>query len=105
MAGQTKRLERDTSNKVIAGVASGVANYFEIDPTIVRVLWALTILFGGLGFVVYIVMWIVVPEADPTNPDSGGSPSAASAATAETTSTRTDDEPEDPEPTDAPGST
>jgi phage shock protein PspC (stress-responsive transcriptional regulator) len=102
VAGQTKRLERDTSNKVIAGVASGVANYFEIDPTIVRVLWALTILFGGLGFVVYIVMWIVVPEADPTNPDSGGSPSAASA---ETTSTRTADEPEDPEATDAPGST
>jgi phage shock protein C len=66
MAETPRRLERDPNNKMIAGVASGVAEYFGIDPTIVRVLWAITVLFGGLGVVVYIVMWIVVPEADPT---------------------------------------
>ena len=44
-----RRLERDTSNRMIAGVASGVANYFNLDPTIVRVLWVAAVLFGGFG--------------------------------------------------------
>ncbi len=60
---EPRRLERDTSNKMIAGVASGVANYFNLDPTIVRVLWAVTIVLGGFGLIVYVIMWIVVPEA------------------------------------------
>ena len=64
MNDQPRRLERDADNKIIAGVASGVANYFNIDPTIVRVLWALTILFGGLGVIVYLIMWIVMPVGE-----------------------------------------
>ena len=64
---EPRRLERDTSNQIIAGVASGVANYFNLDPTIVRVLWVATILFGGFGVIVYIIMWIVVPEAGNTS--------------------------------------
>ncbi len=63
---EPRRLERDTSNKMIAGVASGVANYFNLDPTIVRVLWAAAILLGGFGVIVYIIMWIVMPEAGAT---------------------------------------
>lgn len=105
MADQTKRLERDTSNKMIAGVAAGVANYFGIDPTVVRVLWALTIFFGGLGFIVYVVMWILVPEADPTSTPTSGSAPDDSAAAAEPTGSQSDDEPNDPESTDASGST
>ena len=62
MTDQPRRLERNPDNKMIAGVASGVADFFGIDPTIVRVLWALTILFGGLGAIVYIILWIVMPE-------------------------------------------
>jgi phage shock protein PspC (stress-responsive transcriptional regulator) len=58
---------------MIAGVASGVANYFNLDPTIVRVLWAVTSLLGGFGVIVYVIMWIVVPEAG-TPAESGAAP-------------------------------
>ena len=58
-----KKLERNTQDKIIAGVASGVADFFGIDTTLVRVLWALTILLGGFGAIVYIILWLVLPEA------------------------------------------
>ena len=61
MNDQPRRLERDPDNKIIAGVASGVANYFGLDPTVVRVIWALTLLLGGLGVIVYLILWIVMP--------------------------------------------
>ncbi len=70
---EPRRLERDTNHKMIAGVASGVANYFNLDPTIVRVLWAVTSLLGGFGVIVYVIMWIVVPEAG-TPAESGPAP-------------------------------
>lgn len=62
MSDQPKRLQR-SNDKMIAGVAGGVADYLGVDPSIVRVVWALTILFGGLGIVVYVILWIVLPEA------------------------------------------
>ena len=49
---------------MIGGVAGGLANYFDIDPTIVRVLFVITIFIGGGGILAYIILWIVVPE-DP----------------------------------------
>lgn len=58
-----KKLERNTDDKIIAGVASGVADYFGLDKTLVRAIWALTILLGGFGVVVYVILWIVLPEA------------------------------------------
>ncbi len=64
MNDRPRRLERNPDDKVIAGVASGVADFFGLDPTVVRVVWALTILLGGLGVIVYIILWIVVPEGD-----------------------------------------
>ena len=64
MNDRPRRLQRNPDDKVIAGVASGVADFFGLDPTIVRVVWALTILLGGLGVIVYIILWIVVPEGD-----------------------------------------
>ncbi len=64
MNDQPRRLERNPDDKVIAGVASGVADFFGIDRTVVRVVWALTMLLGGLGVIVYIALWIVVPEGD-----------------------------------------
>ena len=64
MTDQPRRLQRNPDDKVIAGVASGVADFFGLDPTVVRVIWALTILLGGLGVIVYIILWIVVPEGD-----------------------------------------
>ena len=56
-----RRLYRCRHDQRIAGVASGLAEYFDIDPTIVRVGWVLTFLMGGLGLVLYIVMAIIVP--------------------------------------------
>lgn len=58
-----KRLERNTEDKIIAGVASGVADFFGIDRSLVRVLWAIAVLFGGFGLLIYIILWIVLPEA------------------------------------------
>ena len=57
-----KKLVRKTDDKMIAGVASGIADYFGIDVTLIRVLLVVTAIFGGFGLVVYIVMWVLVPE-------------------------------------------
>lgn len=60
----TKRLYRSTKDRKIAGVCGGIAEYFGIDPVIVRVIAVLLLLPGGLpGFVPYVVLWIVVPNA------------------------------------------
>ena len=56
-----RRLYRCRENRVLAGVASGVAEFFDLDPTLVRVLWFISILFGGIGLIVYIGMAIIVP--------------------------------------------
>jgi len=56
------RLHRDTSSKVIGGVCSGLGNYLNIDPVIVRVIFVLLALFGGGGVIIYILLWIFVPE-------------------------------------------
>lgn len=63
MTDKPRKLERSRENRMIAGVAAGVADFFGLDVTLVRVIWALTILIGGFGIVVYVIMWIVVPEA------------------------------------------
>jgi phage shock protein PspC (stress-responsive transcriptional regulator) len=60
---QSKKLYRDPSNKVIAGVASGIAAYFAIDPVIVRALFFISIFFGGFGVVIYLVLWFALPQA------------------------------------------
>lgn len=58
-----KRLMRSSRDKKIGGVCAGLADYFDLDPTIVRVVWLLAILFAGTGFLVYIILWIVLPLA------------------------------------------
>lgn len=63
-----KRLFRNEHDKVVAGVSSGIAEYMEVDVTIIRLLFVLsTIFLVGTGILVYIIMWIVVPvNNDPT---------------------------------------
>ena len=59
----TDRLYRSPDDRMLAGVAGGLAENWNIDPSLVRIVWALLIvLTGGLAFLVYIVMAIVVPE-------------------------------------------
>jgi phage shock protein PspC (stress-responsive transcriptional regulator) len=48
---------------MIAGVCGGLPEYFNIDATLVRVLFLLLAVFGGTGLVIYVVMWIIVPDA------------------------------------------
>lgn len=58
---EVKRLYRSKDDKWIAGVCGGIAEYLGIDPLIIRILLILLILFGGSGFVFYIVAWILIP--------------------------------------------
>jgi len=63
----SRRLYRSADDRILAGVAGGVAAYFDIDPVIVRVIWFLSVFFSGsLTFWAYVVMAIVVP-AEPAN--------------------------------------
>ena len=57
-----KRLVRPEAEKKIAGVCAGFAEYFDIDVALVRVVWLLTALFTGMGFIAYLVAWIIMPE-------------------------------------------
>ena len=59
-----KKLYRNTENKMLAGVCSGIADYFDIDPTLVRLGWVLFSLLGGSGLLAYIIASIVIP-VDP----------------------------------------
>lgn len=57
-----KKLYRIREGKTIAGVCGGVAEYFALDPTIVRLIWALVSAFAGAGIIAYIVCALVIPE-------------------------------------------
>ena len=73
-----RRLFRSRTDSVIGGVAGGVAEYLDVDPSIVRIVWAvLAIVTGGIFFVLYIVMWIVVPEGVAGPAALGGTPAGA----------------------------
>ena len=61
--GKRKRIYRNTSDKVIAGVASGLANYFSVDPIIFRLIFIVS-LFTGFGLIAYIIFWIGIPAND-----------------------------------------
>ncbi len=57
-----KRLYKDGHNKIIGGVCSGLADYFDMDPTIVRLIFAFAFFTWGAGLVTYVVLWIVLPR-------------------------------------------
>jgi phage shock protein C len=57
-----KRLARSMNDKMVAGVAAGLADYMNLDPTIVRLLFVLLALAGGPGILIYLILWVVMPE-------------------------------------------
>jgi phage shock protein C len=57
-----RRIVRSINDRKIGGVCAGVAEYFDLDPTLVRVLWLLLLLCAGTGGLAYIIFWIVLPE-------------------------------------------
>ncbi len=57
-----RRLYKIEEGKMIDGVCGGIAEFFNIDPTIVRLIWALLCVFGGSGIIAYIVCAIIIPR-------------------------------------------
>jgi phage shock protein PspC (stress-responsive transcriptional regulator) len=71
MSDGTKKLRRSKDDRWLAGVCGGIAEYFDVDGTLIRVLF---ILFGfavGGGFLIYIILWIIMPEAADDVLDAG----------------------------------
>ena len=61
MTQPARKLVRSRNDRIIAGVCSGLGEYFSIDPTLVRLLFVFTALFGGPGLIAYLIFWVVVP--------------------------------------------
>ncbi len=61
--GEPRKLTRSRTDKKVAGVCGGIAEYFHVDATVIRLLFVLATLLGGPGVLIYIVLWIVMPEA------------------------------------------
>ena len=59
-----KRLYRDRSDQMIAGVCSGIAEYLDVDPTAIRLAFVLLLFLGGGGFWIYLVLWVIMPVKD-----------------------------------------
>lgn len=74
-----KKLYRSVTEKMLGGVCGGLAEYFAIDPVIVRLIFVLAVIFGGSGIFAYIILWIIIPQKPffitplSTNPASGDS--------------------------------
>ncbi|MFA6743531.1 MAG: PspC domain-containing protein, partial [Candidatus Neomarinimicrobiota bacterium] len=62
-----KKLYRSDQQKIVAGVCGGIAEYFEIDPVLIRLIWIVLIVFGGTGILAYLIAWIVIPTRQMKN--------------------------------------
>jgi phage shock protein C len=71
---EPRKLYRSRTQRMVAGVCGGLAEYFNIDTTVIRVLFLVLTLFGGSGLVVYVVMWILVPDASKAPPTTSPPP-------------------------------
>lgn len=73
----SRRLYRNPNDKILGGVCSGVANYFDVDPVIIRLVFAILFLTAGIGLLAYILAWIIIPAArtpEEMSYMSGGEP-------------------------------
>ncbi len=61
-----RRLFRDIDNQQICGVCAGLAKYLDFDPTVLRILWLVSLLVFGFGFWIYIILWAILPGAKTT---------------------------------------
>ena len=59
---ESKRLYKSRSNRMVCGVCGGIAEYLKLDPTVIRLLFALFCFLGGSGILVYIIAAIIIPE-------------------------------------------
>ena len=63
---EPKRLFRSRKERILGGVCGGMGNYFNLDPVLVRVVWAVLLFAAGVGFLAYFIAWIIIPE-EPAN--------------------------------------
>lgn len=63
----SKKIVKSTNNKVICGVCAGIADQLNIDPTLVRVIWAIAVLIYGTGLLVYIICALIFPSGVTNN--------------------------------------
>lgn len=73
---RTRRLERDMANRKVAGVCAGLANYLEVDVTLIRIALLTAAIAGGFGIVGYIIAWIAMPKSTPFAPPYALPPAA-----------------------------
>jgi phage shock protein C len=59
-----KKLCKDVGHKKIAGVCAGLGKYFNVDPTIIRIVFLLTTVFWGFGIIAYLIFWAAMPKKD-----------------------------------------
>jgi phage shock protein C len=59
---EPRKLYRSRNQRMLAGVCGGLAEYFNVDTTLIRVLFLVLAVFGGSGLVIYVVMWLIVPD-------------------------------------------
>ena len=62
MSEEKKRLYRSRSERWLAGVCGGIGDYFDTDPTVIRVIFVLAALVLGGGFLIYLVLWLIIPQ-------------------------------------------
>lgn len=65
-----KRLYRSHKEKMIGGVCGGIAEYFDIDPVLIRILFVVAVFAGGSGILAYIICWIIIPDQPYSTPVS-----------------------------------
>jgi phage shock protein C len=65
---EPRKLYRSRNERMVAGVCGGLAEYLNVDATLIRVIFLLLAVFGGSGLVIYLAMWILVPDASKAPP-------------------------------------
>ncbi|HKM38770.1 MAG TPA: PspC domain-containing protein [bacterium] len=59
----TRKLYKSRTNRKLAGVCGGIGEYLKVDPTVIRILWVVSAMLGGIGLLTYIIVALIMPEA------------------------------------------
>ncbi|MDI9609171.1 MAG: PspC domain-containing protein [Candidatus Verstraetearchaeota archaeon] len=73
-----KRLYRSNSNRILGGVCGGIAEYFNVDPVIIRLIWIVFTVIYGFGILLYLIAWVIIPRS----PEGYSPPQQGSGTTA-----------------------
>lgn len=71
---ETKKLYRSRTDQMIGGVCGGLADYFNMDPTVIRLLFVLLAVLAGHGVLIYLILWLVIPPAPVLTPPGSQGP-------------------------------